>query len=308
MNRIAMFFQMFLLLFVFANLGQAQYIIEQIEYRVPINYDIIPENLEFEDQVDEAKYFLDLPESKLKEMSAGMDEESEILKSTIYMEGDNFALESYSEGEGKTTFISDYKKNMFYYVMWPQKKIIEMSSDDMKQMQEKSEAAAEEMLQKLSPELREQVQTGMQSKSAPKTEPVVIPTGKRMKKYGFDCEQYMIEEENKVMVIWASDDVSGLAKKVENISEKMNAVFQTDGDTEKDEWELVPGKLPIEVRSYEMDMMSGPEIEIQAITKIAKSTPPAEKFSLPAESEGFTRGSMKDMMMQIMNNMQEKEK
>jgi len=39
---------------------------------------------------------------------------------------------------------------------------------------------------------------------------------------------------------------------------------------------------------------------IQTITKIENKNPSVDKFKVPGEKEGFTKGSMMDMMMQMM--------
>ena len=46
-------------------------------------------------------------------------------------------------------------------------------------------------------------------------------------------------------------------------------------------------------------MMGEPVLFIQSITKIEKKKPSADKFRVPGKKEGFTKGSMMDMMMQI---------
>ena len=47
-------------------------------------------------------------------------------------------------------------------------------------------------------------------------------------------------------------------------------------------------------------MMGEPSITIQAITGIENRKPPADKFRVPGQDEGFTKGSMMEMMMQMM--------
>ena len=80
-------------------------------------------------------------------------------------------------------------------------------------------------------------------------------------------------------------------------------VYNTMSAKKEEFQELVPGKVPIEVRTYQMDPMEGPKMDIQAITKISETKPAAEKFIPPGEAEGFTRSSMKEMMMQMMEMM-----
>jgi len=286
---------------MFANSLKAQYIIEQIEYEIPINYELLPEGTDFEDPVDEAKFFLNLSENKLKESAYSEYDEIEIQKSTIYISGDNFAVESQSKEEGKITVILNYNKGMIYYVLWAQKKVFEMSKDDMENIQEEVNASVQKMLEQLPPEMREQAKMAMKEKMGDQeSKQQIVATGKKMNKYGYKCEQYMIVSAHEVMTIWASADQLELAKKAQSVSEKLAKIFSTDVKKNKDEWELVSGRIPIEVRTYQMDPMVGARMEIQAITKINKTNPPAEKFIAPGEAEGFSRSSFKEMMNQMM--------
>jgi hypothetical protein len=100
------------------------------------------------------------------------------------------------------------------------------------------------------------------------------------------------------MMIWATDDGKGLSKHVASATQKMKSLFPSSGDEEKDEWELLPGKIPIVVKTYNSSM-NGSNIEIQEITKISKENPPAGKFTPPGKAQGFTTRSMKEMMMQM---------
>jgi len=287
--------------FTFANGLKAQYIIEQIEYEIPVSYELIPEDAEFERQEDEINYILNIPESKLKEAALAEGLELKEEKSTIYIDGDNFAVETESEDTGKMTMLSDMKTGVMYVIMWTQKKVVEMKQEDMDEMAEESKAMSEKMLENLSPEIRKQVMAEMQkekNKSPLKYD--VLPTGKKKKIYGFNCEEYRVNKGEDVITIWASNDKSGVLKEVSRISKKLDELSRSSDDEEVDEWQLVPGKIPVQVVTYTYSMMMGdPILAIQAITKIEKKKPSADKFRVPGKNEGFTSGSMMDMM-QIM--------
>jgi len=291
------------LVFLVANSLQAQYIIEQIEYEVPINYELLPEDIEFEDPVDEAKFFLNLSESKLKESVQKEYGEIEIQKSTTYIDGENLAVESQSKEEGKTTVILNYNKGMIYYVLWSQKKVFEMSKEDMEELQEEAEATSQKLLEQLPPEMREQAKASMEEQDQYKESyREIVSTGKNMNKYGYKCDQYIIEGDQEVITVWATDDILGLSEKLQAVSSKLSEIFPSEDMEDEDEWELVPGKITIEVRTYQMDPMEGPRVETRAITKINETKPPAEKFIPPGDAEGFTRSSMKEMMQGIEEN------
>ncbi|MFA9370224.1 MAG: hypothetical protein ACERIH_00765 [Labilibaculum antarcticum] len=290
--------------FVLSISLQAQYIIEQLEYQIPINYDLVPENMDFEDTADEARFFLQLSESKLKDAAQREYGEIEMIASTIYIDGDNFTVESTSPEEGKTTVIFNHNKGLMYYVLWSQEKIYVILEADMTDIQKDTEAAMQKMMAQLSPEMKEQARTAMKTeKGNQQSAKEITETGRKMIKYGQKCTEYLLEDEQEVMVIWASDDILGLALKAKSMSDKLAEIFPSMEEEEQDEWELVSGKIPIEVRTFRLDIMAGANMEIQAITRISKTTPPAEKFILPAEAVGFERSSFKEMMKQAQQTM-----
>ncbi len=294
-------FAVFLLL-ISVNCLMAQYIIEQIEYTIPFNYDLIPEDKEFESEEDEGSYILSIPESKLKE--AALAEGMEILeeKSTIYIDGDNFAVDTKSEDMGKVTMVSDMKTKMMYVIMWDQKKIMEIKPEDLAKMEERVMNAAEAMLENIPPEMRDQVKAEMEKeKNKPQVKYDAQPTGNKMKLYGFNCEEYRVSKDDELIAIWASDERVDLANDIDRISGKFDELFKMNEEEDIDEWELVPGKIPVLVKTYRFSMTGEePGITIQAITGIENKKPSADKFKVPTEDDGFTKGSMMEMMMQMM--------
>ncbi len=304
MNKVRMSLRVLIVSSVFFMISflQGQYIIEQIEYKLPLSYELLPQDTEFASSTEEAKFFLNLPETKIKEAAQREGKEIKEQKSITYIDGDNVAVDIESE-DGKTTIILNSASGMIYYVIWPGKRVFEMSKKDMEEMQKTTEAATQKMLEQLPPEMREQAKTAMEEeKKHKKSNRQLVATGKKAKKYGFDCEQYIMEGDEDVIMLWASDDVQGLAQKTQALSEKLSSIFPDEDEQEKDEWELIPGKIPVEVRTFRMDPMDGPTINIEAITKINKTKPAANKFIPPGKAEGFTRSSMKEMMMQMMDN------
>lgn len=288
----------------FTNSLQAQYIIEQIESEIPISYELIPEDIEFEVPEDEINFILKIPESKLKEAALAEGREIREEKVTTYIDGKNFAVETESEEMGKITMISGTKTGVMYYIMWSQKKVIEIKPEDMDKITEKSNAAIEKMLENMSPEMQKQVKAEMEkekNKSAVKYDAQL--TGNKMKLNGFNCEEYRFNKNEDVILIWASNDKSGITKEIIRVSNKFNELFKSSENDDVDEWQLVPGKIPVQVRTYTSSMMMGePVLFIQSITKIENKKPPVDKFRLPGKKEGFTKGSMMDMMMEIMPN------
>jgi len=290
------------LILTMTTLVQAQFIVEQKEYRLPVNYDLLPEDTEFEDPMDEAKYFLNLSDDELRSGAMEMEES----KSTMYLDGENFAAEFESEDQGKVTYIFDAKDKTFYYVIWAQKKVFHMTDEDMKQTQKDADVMKDKMMEGMSPEMRKQVEEQMKLEAQAKKMKVTA-TGKKMKKYGFDCSQYVAESEDELKIIWATDDLPGIRKSFEKFAEQMASIFPSDEEDSQDEWDLVGGKIPVVVRSMRSGItaMGMPEIEITELTKITQTKPPAEKFIPPSAADGYTHGSMKDMMSQMMQMFQE---
>ena len=288
------------LLFLFLPTAHAQYVIQQTEYSIPITNNMWPQDKGFKSSTEEAEYFLNLPDNKLMgDKKSGGNEKKES-NSTIYLRGNNFAVDSYSSKGEKSSTIVNADKGMVYLVMWPRKTVMEMSSKDMEEMQKNAEAAGKEMEKKLSPEMQKQMkEEEAEKKSQPG--PEVKYTGKEKNINGFNCKQYLVEQGDNVMMIWAADDNEGVSKNIGNATQKMKSLFPSSGEEEKDEWELLPGKIPIVLKTYNSSM-DGSHIEIQEITKISKENPPAGKFTPPGKAQGFTTRSMKDMMKGMMNS------
>ncbi|PKQ64857.1 hypothetical protein BZG02_03115 [Labilibaculum filiforme] len=279
---------------------QAQYIIEQLEYNIPLNYELVPEDVELENPIEEARFFLQVSDSKLRDMSQKEFGDIEMIASTIYIDGDNFTVESSSQEEGKTTVIFNQNKGIIYYVIWAQEKIYVISDEDMAGIQKGVNAAMLKVMEQLPPELQEQAKMATQNNNKQQ----ITATGREMVKYGQKCSEYFVEDEEDVMVIWAAEDTMGLLAKVKSMSEKLAELFPGMEEEERDEWEVIAGKIPVETRSYHSNGMEGAEIEVQAITRITKTKPSADKFILPAEAVGFQRSSFKEMMGEMQELLQ----
>jgi hypothetical protein len=282
---------------------QAQFIIKQVEYNVPISYSLIPEDAELESEEEEALFFMTIPTEKLK--LAAIEEGLEVTtnESSIYVDGDNFAVEDNSE-MGKMTVISNTKDGVMYMVQWAQKRVVVITAEDIKKMEEQANAAVEESIKMMSPEMQAQVRAAMEQEKQQKSgaKPATNPTGKKMSINGFDCELYIAKkEEGSITGVWATPDDMKITAAAEKISEKFSKIFNMGEDEETDEWSLVKGKIPVEVREMSQDMSMGePSFNITSIQNIERKAPPADKFYVPGENEGFTHGSFSDMMQQMM--------
>jgi len=292
-----------LIICLIAGSLQAQFIIKQVEYTVPINYSLVPEDAEIESEEEEALFFMTVSIDKLKQaaIEEGLDVEAN--ESTIYVDGDNFAVEDNSEMGGMTV-ISNAKDGVMYMVLWTQKRVMVMTAEDIKKMEEQATAAVEESIKLMSPEMQAQMRAAMEQEKQqkPGAKRIANPTGKKMTINGFNCELYTIKkEEGNIIGIWAAPDDMKITGTAEKINEKFSKMFNMGEGEETDEWSLVRGKIPVEVREMSLDMSMGePTFNITSILKIERKTPPAEKFHVPGEKEGFTHGSYSDMMKQMM--------
>ena len=215
----------FLLIFIFCLIVsslQAQFIVKQVEYTIPISYSLVPEDLEIESEDEEALFFMTIPTEKLKQAALEEGREVNTNESTIYVDGENFAAEDNSE-MGKTTIISNAKDDVMYMVMWAQKRVVAITPEDLKKMEEQANAVVEESIKGLSPEMQAQVRAAMEQEKQqkPRAKQVAHPTGKKMTINGFNCELFTIKnEEGQITGIWAAADDTKITGEVERISGK----------------------------------------------------------------------------------------
>ena len=281
----------------------AQFIIQQSEYTVPLSYSLIPEDVEIESEEQETLFFMSIPIEKL--IQAAREEGQEIDKNeqAIYVDGEKFATE-YTSEQGKMSLISNANDGIIYNVIWPQKKVIVMTQEDLKNIEKQAEAMTQAMMEKMSPEMQEQIKAAMQEEKNKQSsvEQTAKPTGKKMTINGFSCELYMIEgEDYGGMGIWAASDDMNITGNIERMTGKFAKMFNMGEEDQPDEWSLIDGKIPVEVRQMSSDMAMGmPGFEITSIEKIEKKKPPVEKFYVPVEKDGFTRVSYSDYMKQMM--------
>jgi hypothetical protein len=282
---------------------RAQFIVNQVENTIPINYSLLPEDVEIENEEEEALFFMTIPIEKLKQAALEEGREVNSNESTIYVDGENFAAEDNSE-MGKMTVISNAKDGVMYMVMWTQKRVVVMTPEDLKKVEEQANAAVEESIKSMSPEMQAQVRAAMEQEKQQKSGAKLVanPIGKKMTINGFKCELYTIkDEEGSITGVWAAEDDMKITAEAERITGKISKMFNMGEDEQTDDWLLVKGKIPVEIRKMDRDMSTGePNINITSILKIERKTPPSDKFYVPGKGDGFTQGSFSDMMNQMM--------
>jgi len=303
MNWLKIFCYYILVIIVFTPTDPliAQYVIEQTEQEIPINYELIPEDIDFDSFEEETNYIMGI-DSKILRAAAiknGLDVIDE--KATTYIDGNNFAVETESDEMGKFTMVLNTKTGLMYSIMWEEKKVLEMNANDIKEIEDRTKSITEQMLNNLPEEYREQVLTEMKKEEPePKNEFEIVSTGKKMELFGFRCDGYNAYQGEEVMFIWASDDKVGIVKEIKSISEKFDKIFKNDDEDDINEWDLIPGKIPVQVIKISSSGMYGePVMNIVSITNIEKKQPPKDKFYIPGDKEGFSRSTMMDMMQAI---------
>ncbi|MFQ5544258.1 MAG: hypothetical protein ACE5FY_07915 [Nitrospiria bacterium] len=322
------------LFFTSVNSLNAQYIIEEIEYQIPISHSLFPEteensgsDLSEQDAID---FFLNLPIRKLKEAAVAEGGRIRKEKQTIYSDGDNFAIETQSD-EGKETMVLDMKTGTSHTIMWAQKMVIEANPKDLEKIQKMAESSAEktfeamsknmppEMLRLMKEEMeKEKEKAKVRAKNKSPVKRLARPTGRKKKLHGFDCEEYRINKSESVTIIWASRDESGITKALNRFSEKLDnlyASFDDEGDDDIDGWTLVPGRLPVEVRTFTRTMMmdgppmmmgmDGPALTVRVLTKIEKKKPSTGIFKVPGKKEGFKTVSVLEQFVSTQEALQE---
>lgn len=289
----------------FSVLLQAQFIIEQIAYDIPINHQQVPANKDFTNVTDKAEFFLQLSESKLKNLDAGKKNGGiKVYPSTIYIDDDNFTLDGVVKGEGKISMIYNHNENILYVVSWTEKKIRLFRNGDMAGIQNDMEAKLQEELAQLSPEEQAQAKMAMEMvkkmrKKQPQTTTKITATGREMTKYGRKCNEYLLEDNQKSKVIWASEDNMGLAIKVKSMFTKLAQLIPSMNREKNIGLEWVDGNIPVVVCTLHPDALDNTKMEVRANVKITQTEISADKFILPAETAGFKRISIKELKEQM---------
>jgi hypothetical protein len=279
-----------------------QHIINMVEYEIPVNFDLVPEDHVLESIEDEALFFLGMEPAKLIEAAKSSGDEIQMMESVIYLKGSDFAFESNSEA-GKITLISVESSNKLYMVMWDMKQVLVITPEEVGAMKEQADNYAEEMIKNLPPEMQEQVREQMATDHGSEASPdyEVQETGRTKIVHGFDCAEYLLESDGHMMMIWAAEDQTGLADQVAAITDKFKQMFPDEGD-EMDEWDLMAGKIPVEVLDYyeSLTAMGEPGIVLSMIEGIKNTNPPNSAFIPPGTEQGFTYTSFSEFMKQMM--------
>lgn len=251
----------------------AQVIIKQTNYEdLIISSKLIPANIDYESE-EFQNFVFNLPLEKL--LKSSNENQVNVLKetTTIYMEDNNLAADMVSEEMGRVTMVFKAKSNIMSTIMWKEKKIMEMKQSSDDNLWGDSETD-------------ENLYEGENNFNA---------TGRIRTINGFECEEFIGYQNESVVSYWMAEPDKNQYDEMKKMGVKLGEIFQ-DEEEEINEWEIIPGKIPIEIRT--LFMFGEPTISIETIEKIESKSPPSEIFNVPGKSEGFTKMNMMDVMQE----------
>lgn len=302
-----------LLVYTSLHAQPAQYIIDMEEFQVPeeVMWEVEADQ-DLEDS-ERAAFFASLPEDEYLKAAKTLGQLIEFSKTTIYVDGNNFAAETI-ELQGKMTMI--YKDGLIYLVMWDKKKVIKTSKEDIEKARENAVGMMGKMQQNM-PDMdaimksmpkdqqdkfkdaMKQLQKGkgMQPEVS-QEEPVVEKTGKKRTVLNTTAELYLAKTDQRTEGIWAIDN-KALAQTYEKMAKEMQTASGMKDAGDIEEWKIAPGKFPAVTTTYEQSMLGRAFIGVQRCTRIQNAPPPKIKFVPPGKEQGFSEGSLSDTMGDI---------
>lgn len=315
-NRIQGLFYLFSLMLFISNFASAQTGFVMTQSMITLEDDAIysliaDKKLQEMDKI--AAYLFDVSIADLKNVSNSQNTEGKAREMVMHLQGRKFRLDM-DAPTGKMTLIVREDLDKLYNVMWGQKKYNEMSlaqiremrkgiAQNMPQMQNMPDVS--KMLENLPPEAREKALEAMkkagQMQNMPTQQPQneqqsVEKIGRKKTINGFPCEEWQVRKADEISSHWVASSKPELAKQFKDFSESMSAgvgMGKKEKDGEKEIWELVPGTIPIESRTFRQLQMGKFELEIMHVEKIEQKNLESKTFEVP---EGFEPGTMFDMM------------
>lgn len=259
---------------------------------------------------DIANYLFDLPFENLEKLHKIESSDEALREMVMYLQNGKFRMDMHAP-VGKISTIIREDLDKMYNVMWAQKKYMEMSLAEIRQMrkgvmqnmpQMQNMPDISKMLEKLPPEAREKaleamIKAGqMQEMHGQKTsdEPQnAEKTGRKKTINGFHCEEWIMRKGNDISIHWVTAAKPELAKMIKDFSRTFGqglGMYRENEEAEKEIWQLVPGTIPIESRKFQQNRM---ELEITRVEKIEQKLLNSKTFEVP---KNFEPGSMFDMM------------
>ncbi|MFQ5605351.1 MAG: hypothetical protein ACE5HS_18955 [bacterium] len=282
---------------------------QEITYDQNILYQLDPDNPNMQNPEKRKSLILNADVNKLNQIASESGQEPNVEKSTIYVLNKNFRMDSQSR-EHNWTVILRKDLNKLFQIDWNTNIVIEISLDQMEQMQknaasqmQKNMPNLEKMLENLPPQQRQEALEGMKKSGydlpgmkTKKSQPTVKKTGrtKTIKSFS-NCEEYLIQDGDKTISLWATAQNPALVKKFHQIAQEFKNSFQFDEDDENEPWELVKDRFPVLVKTFEENwMQGGGELKVQEFLSAEEIPIPLSKFE-EFKNPKLKKRSMKDM-------------
>lgn len=295
-----------LLLVAIAGSSQAQYIMKQVQGRVPASAVMaLGENSDSPD----GAFYASLTKEQYYEKAQELGEKIEETTSVVYVDGQNFAAETEAMGD-KITMIYHENGDIFI-VNWKQKKVIKTSLDELKNMQKSAMDMMgqtsgampdmESILSSLPEENRKAAMDALKkmgkqpgAMGMPEEKPEIEKTGKTKEMLGHETTLYLISQGPKTRGVWVAKDDPQLVETFMKLAETFKAAMPMKND-EAEDWELIPNTFPMQTVTHSQRSFK-PSVRIEYLASLEKKQPPKEKLIPPGKDQGFTEGTMMDMM------------
>ncbi|MFQ5628682.1 MAG: DUF4412 domain-containing protein [bacterium] len=262
---------------------------------------------------DMANYLFDLPYEEFIKQHKIENSDEAIREIVMYLQDGKFRMDMQAP-MGKMSNIIREDLDKMYNIMWAQKKYMEMSLSQIRQMrkgvmqnmpQMQNMPDMSKMLEHPPPEAREkaleamrkagrmQQMQGQKIQDEPQS---AEKTGRKKTINDFPCEEWLVRKGDSISRHWVTSSKAELARMIKDFSGTLRqglGMNKKNEETEKEIWELVPGTIPIETRKFKQDRMGKVELEITRVEKIEQKQLAGKTFEVP---EGFEPGSMFDMM------------
>ena len=256
---------------------------------------------------DMAKPLFNTSVKALLEKAQNKGVSPEITKSTIYISDKKLRFDT-DAPQGKMSQLMRLDEGKMYNIMWFKKQYMEMSIEDIRQMQAKAKDAMKQMggmegiLDKLPPEARAKMEERMGGKAGGegKSAARLQKTGQKKTINGFPCEEYLIDDKSERKQAWVSHKYPALRKAFDAMLTEFPSFDSSDKKDKKEAkiWKQIPDAWPVVMKEFEFNAFRGrASLEIQEMVSIEEKALSPDIFRVPKD---FTRATMRDMMPGMM--------
>lgn len=241
-----------------------------------------------------AKLLIDMP---LNDMLSKLKNEyqlPEMMETTIYISGNNLRVDVNEEGAKSSQFIMGDKKAV-YHVMWDKKQYIEMTYEDIQNMQKQATAMTNQYMKNMPPEIQAQIEAQMGQSKKDKSQSKISKTGRKQAINNFPCEEYHVEKASELRQLWVTGKFPELRKSMEEMFTLLSGFGpQDDDDNDMEIWEKIPGSWPVLTKDINFNnMYMSISMDVDETISVERKNIAADMFIIPGD---FKKVSMMDMM------------